>query len=120
MLHLVVHLSARFLREQVQPQVPTEKAPGNSARPYANRVRVSHPDAVTDLVLQAATAADCARPALAATGTTHDARAETTLARIAVGSLIAGAGTLRLGRRLRCSRPDGARARRSFQCHQRP
>ncbi|WP_329579825.1 alpha/beta fold hydrolase [Streptomyces sp. NBC_01361] len=66
---------------------------------------ISHPDVVTDLVLQAATAADSARPALASTGTTHDARAETALTGIAVGSLIAGAGAILLGRRLRRSRP---------------
>ncbi|MET8249621.1 alpha/beta hydrolase [Streptomyces sp. NPDC005202] len=62
---------------------------------------VSHPEAVTDLVLQAATAADSARPALAATGTTHDARAETALTGIAAASLIAGTGAVLLGRRLR-------------------
>ncbi|MFE5176882.1 alpha/beta fold hydrolase [Streptomyces sp. NPDC056634] len=66
---------------------------------------ISHPDAVTDLVLQAATAADSARPALAATGTAHDARAETALTGIAVGSLIAGAGAILLGRRLRYPAP---------------
>ncbi|MGW6143113.1 alpha/beta fold hydrolase [Streptomyces sp. NPDC055140] len=66
---------------------------------------ISHPDAVTDLVLQAATAADSARPALAATGTTHDARAETALTGIAAASLIAGAGTILLGRRLRHPAP---------------
>ncbi|MFC9495014.1 alpha/beta fold hydrolase [Streptomyces sp. NPDC056982] len=62
---------------------------------------ISHPDAVTDLVLQAATAADSARPALATTGTTHDAQAETALTGIGAASLIAGAGTVLLGRRLR-------------------
>ncbi|MFE4622224.1 alpha/beta fold hydrolase [Streptomyces mirabilis] len=66
---------------------------------------ISHPDAVTALLLQAATAADPARPALAATGTTHDARAETALTGIAVGTLIAGTGAILLGRRLRRSRP---------------
>ncbi|MFD3479112.1 alpha/beta fold hydrolase [Streptomyces sp. NPDC058695] len=66
---------------------------------------ISHPDAVTDLVLQAATAADSARPALAATGTTHDARAKAVLTGIAAASLIAGAGAVALGRRLRRSRP---------------
>ncbi|MFH8737948.1 alpha/beta fold hydrolase [Streptomyces sp. NPDC017964] len=66
---------------------------------------ISHPDAVTDLVLQAATAADSARPALAATGTTHDARAKTALTGIAAASLIAGTGAVVLGRRLRRSRP---------------
>jgi pimeloyl-ACP methyl ester carboxylesterase len=58
---------------------------------------MAHPEAVTDLVLQAA-AADSARPALAATGS---ARAETEIAGIAAASLIAGAGTVLLGRCLR-------------------
>ncbi|WP_075033491.1 alpha/beta hydrolase [Streptomyces mirabilis] len=66
---------------------------------------ISHPDAVTALLLQAATAADPARPALAATGTAHDARAETALTGIAAGTLIAGTGAVLLGRRLRRSRP---------------
>ena len=66
---------------------------------------ISHPDAVTDLVLRAATAADSARPALAATGATQDVRAETALTGIAAGSLIAGTGAVLLGRRLRRSRP---------------
>ncbi|WP_411142777.1 alpha/beta fold hydrolase [Streptomyces sp. x-80] len=59
---------------------------------------MAHPEAVTDLVLQAAAAADSARPALAATGS---ARAETEIAGIAAASLIAGAGTVLLGRCLR-------------------
>ncbi|MFI9046997.1 alpha/beta fold hydrolase [Streptomyces sp. NPDC053427] len=59
---------------------------------------VSHPDEVTDLVLQAATAGDSDRSALATTGSTHDAWAETGLAAV---SLIAGAGAVLLGRRLR-------------------
>ncbi|MFF1707332.1 alpha/beta fold hydrolase [Streptomyces sp. NPDC058252] len=66
---------------------------------------VSHPDAVTDLLVQAATAAGSARPALAASGTTQDARAETALTGIAVGSLIAGTGAVLLARRMRRSRP---------------
>lgn len=66
---------------------------------------VSHPDAVTALLLQAATATDSTRPALAATGTTRGAQAETALTGIAAGSLIAGAGAVLLGRRLRRSRP---------------
>ncbi|WP_329436971.1 alpha/beta hydrolase [Streptomyces sp. NBC_01280] len=66
---------------------------------------ISHPDAVTDLVLQAATAADSARPALAATGPTHDARAVSALTGIAAASLTAGAGAILLGRRLRFPRP---------------
>ncbi|MGW2248209.1 alpha/beta fold hydrolase [Streptomyces hirsutus] len=61
---------------------------------------ISHPEAVTDLVLQSATAPDV-RPALAATGSTHDARAKTALTGIAAASLIAGAGAFLLGRRLR-------------------
>ncbi|MGW6403862.1 alpha/beta fold hydrolase [Streptomyces sp. NPDC055134] len=66
---------------------------------------ISHPDAVTDLVLQAATAADSARPALAATGPAHDTWAETALTCIAAASLITGAGAIHLGRRLRCPAP---------------
>ncbi|MGW1503418.1 alpha/beta fold hydrolase [Streptomyces mirabilis] len=69
---------------------------------------ISHPAAVTALLLQAATATDPAQPAqpaLAATGTTHDARAETALTGIAASTLIAGAGAVLLGRRLRRSRP---------------
>ncbi|WP_079048251.1 alpha/beta fold hydrolase [Streptomyces hirsutus] len=65
---------------------------------------ISHPEAVTDLVLQSATAPDV-RPALAATGSTHDARAKTALTGIAAASLIAGAGALLLGRRLRRPAP---------------
>ncbi|MGX1758627.1 alpha/beta fold hydrolase [Streptomyces lydicus] len=62
---------------------------------------ISHPDAVTDLVLQAATAAGPVRPTLPATGAAHEARAATALTGIAAASLIAGAGALFLGRRLR-------------------
>ncbi|MGW2028125.1 hypothetical protein [Streptomyces decoyicus] len=58
-----------------------------------------------DLVLQAATAADSARPSLPATGSTHDTRAETALTGIASASLIAGAGSVLLSRRLRRSTP---------------
>ncbi|MFG2369430.1 alpha/beta fold hydrolase [Streptomyces mirabilis] len=65
---------------------------------------ISHPDAVTAL-LQAATATDPARPALAATGTTRGARAETALTGIAASTLLAGTGAVLLGRRLRRSRP---------------
>ncbi|MET8221087.1 alpha/beta fold hydrolase [Streptomyces hirsutus] len=65
---------------------------------------ISHPEAVTDLVLQSATAPDV-RPALAATGSTHDARAKTALTGIAAASLIAGAGAFLLGRRLRRPAP---------------
>ncbi|MFC9228850.1 alpha/beta fold hydrolase [Streptomyces decoyicus] len=61
---------------------------------------VSHPEAVTDLVLQAATAAKSDRPELPATGSTHGARAETALTGIAAASLIAGAGAVLLSRRL--------------------
>jgi pimeloyl-ACP methyl ester carboxylesterase len=74
---------------------------------------VSHPDAVTALVLQAATAADSTRPALAATGTTHDARAETAMTGMAAGSLIAGTGAVLVGRRLRRSRHESLRSRRT-------
>ncbi|WP_176963759.1 MULTISPECIES: alpha/beta fold hydrolase [unclassified Streptomyces] len=67
---------------------------------------VSHPEAVTGLVLQAATAADSARPALPATGAAHDARAATArITGIAAAALIAGAGALLLGRRLRRPAP---------------
>ncbi|MET7908349.1 alpha/beta hydrolase [Streptomyces avermitilis] len=66
---------------------------------------IAHPEAVSDLVLQAATAAKSARPSLAATGSTHDARAETALTGIAATSLIAGAGAVLLGRRLRRPAP---------------
>ncbi|MFF3660375.1 alpha/beta fold hydrolase [Streptomyces olivochromogenes] len=66
---------------------------------------VSHPDAVTALLLQAATATDPTRPALAATGTTRGAQAQTALTGIAAGSLIAGTGAVLLGRRLRRSQP---------------
>ncbi|MFG2863585.1 alpha/beta fold hydrolase [Streptomyces sioyaensis] len=62
---------------------------------------IAHPDAVTDLVLQAATAADSVRPGLADTGS----RAETALTGIAAASLIAGAGAVLLGRRLRRPAP---------------
>ncbi|GFE13302.1 alpha/beta hydrolase [Streptomyces glebosus] len=62
---------------------------------------ISHPEAVTDLVLQAATAAESARPTLPDTG----ARAETALTGITAASLIAGAGALLLGRRLRRPTP---------------
>lgn len=65
---------------------------------------ISHPDAVTALLLQAATATDPARPALAATGTTRGARAETALTGIAASTLLAGTGAVLLGRRLRRSR----------------
>ncbi|WP_329612297.1 alpha/beta hydrolase [Streptomyces brevispora] len=66
---------------------------------------IAHPEAVTDLVLQAATAAGSARPALATTGSTHDARAGTALTGIAAASVIAGAGAVLLGRRLRRPAP---------------
>ncbi|MFJ9963531.1 alpha/beta fold hydrolase [Streptomyces avermitilis] len=66
---------------------------------------IAHPEAVSDLVLQAATAAKSARPSLATTGSTHDARAETALTGIAATSLIAGAGAVLLGRRLRRPAP---------------
>ncbi|MFF0044667.1 alpha/beta fold hydrolase [Streptomyces mirabilis] len=65
---------------------------------------ISHPDAVTALLLQAATATDPARPALAATGTTRGARAKTALTGIAASTLLAGTGAVLLGRRLSRSR----------------
>ncbi|MGY5136233.1 alpha/beta fold hydrolase [Streptomyces nigrescens] len=60
---------------------------------------ITHPEAVTDLVLQAATAAESARPELPATGSPHAARTKTALTGIAAASLIAGAGAVLLGRR---------------------
>ncbi|MFJ5680191.1 alpha/beta fold hydrolase [Streptomyces sp. NPDC093097] len=66
---------------------------------------IAHPEAVTDLVLQAAAAAESARPELPATGSTPAARAETALTAIAAASLIAGAGVILLGRRLRRPTP---------------
>ncbi|QTZ90288.1 alpha/beta hydrolase [Streptomyces auratus AGR0001] len=65
----------------------------------------SHPEAVTDLVLQAATAADSDPPALPATGSAHEARTEAALTGIAAASLVAGAGAVLLSRRLRRSTP---------------
>ncbi|MFJ1847572.1 alpha/beta fold hydrolase [Streptomyces sp. NPDC088146] len=62
---------------------------------------IAHPEAVTGLVLQAATAADAGRPVPAATGSAPDAPAETALTGIASASLFAGAGAVLLGRRLR-------------------
>lgn len=64
---------------------------------------ISHPEEVTDLVLQAATANDSARPSLPATGASHDSRTATALTGIAAALLIAGAGALFLSRRLRRS-----------------
>ncbi|MER5753251.1 alpha/beta hydrolase [Streptomyces sp. NPDC002088] len=64
---------------------------------------IAHPGAVTDLILQAATAGDSTRPALAGTGSTHDTGTETALTGLAAASLIAGAGAVLLSRRL--SRP---------------
>ncbi|MET7855025.1 alpha/beta hydrolase [Streptomyces avermitilis] len=66
---------------------------------------IAHPEAVADLVLQAATAAKSDRPSLATTGSTHDARTETALTGIAATSLIAGAGAVLLCRRLRRPAP---------------
>lgn len=62
---------------------------------------ISHPDEVTDLVLQAATSAEPARPALATSG----AGAATTLTGLAASSLLAGAGAVFLGRRLKRRKP---------------
>ncbi|MFF8788008.1 alpha/beta fold hydrolase [Streptomyces sp. NPDC015125] len=66
---------------------------------------ITHPEAVTDLVLEAATAAESTRPTMAATGSTHGSRAETALTGIAAAALIAGAGAVLLGRRLRRPAP---------------
>ncbi|MFD0291535.1 alpha/beta fold hydrolase [Streptomyces sp. NPDC127061] len=65
---------------------------------------IAHPEAVADLILQAATAPDSARPSLAASGSANDARARTVLARLAGASLIVGAGAVLLGHRLRRAR----------------
>lgn len=65
---------------------------------------IANPEAVTDLVLQAATAPD-ARPSPAVTGSTHDDRAETALTGIVTASLIAGTGAILLGCRLRRPSP---------------
>ncbi|MFD0170179.1 alpha/beta fold hydrolase [Streptomyces decoyicus] len=81
---------------------------------------ISHPEAVTDLVLQATTAAESTRPSLATSGSTHDARAATPLTGIAAASLIAGAGAVLLGRLLRRPRPDGVPGRTSRMRHWRP
>ncbi|MGW8554876.1 hypothetical protein [Streptomyces tubercidicus] len=63
---------------------------------------IADPEAVSDLVLQAATAAESTRrPALAGTGATHDTRSETASTGIAVASVVAGAGAVLVGRRLR-------------------
>ncbi|MET8331405.1 alpha/beta hydrolase [Streptomyces sp. NPDC005181] len=59
---------------------------------------IAHPEAVADLILQAAGASSSARPSLATTGSAHDTRAE---AGIAGACLVAGAGAILLGRRLR-------------------
>ncbi|MFF3358499.1 alpha/beta fold hydrolase [Streptomyces sp. NPDC002917] len=59
---------------------------------------MAHPEAVADLILQAAAASSPARSTLATTGSVHDARAE---AGIAGASLVVGTGAILLGRRLR-------------------
>ncbi|MFJ7496386.1 alpha/beta fold hydrolase [Streptomyces sp. NPDC097727] len=65
---------------------------------------IAHPEAVADLILQAAAAPDSARPSLAASGSANDARAWTILARFAGASLIVGAGAALLRHRLRRAR----------------
>ncbi|MCL7493148.1 hypothetical protein M8I34_17280 [Streptomyces sp. MCA2] len=67
---------------------------------FSHVAMISHPEAVTDLALQAATAAESARSELPATGSTLAALADTALTGIAAASLIAGAGAVLLGRRL--------------------
>ncbi|MEW9519644.1 alpha/beta fold hydrolase [Streptomyces tubercidicus] len=63
---------------------------------------IADPEAVSDLVLQAATAAESTRrPALAGTGATHDTRSESAFTGIAVASVVAGAGAVLVGGRLR-------------------
>ncbi|MFD3456708.1 alpha/beta fold hydrolase [Streptomyces sp. NPDC058691] len=68
---------------------------------------IAHPDAVTDLILQAATASGSgsasgsAGPSLAATGAAEPRRELTGLGGIAGMSLVAGAGAVLVGRRLR-------------------
>ncbi|WP_328885479.1 hypothetical protein [Streptomyces sp. NBC_00316] len=60
---------------------------------------IAHPDAVADLILQAAEASrSAAATSLATTGSADGARAE---AGIAGASLVAGVGAVLLGRRLR-------------------
>lgn len=63
---------------------------------------IAHPDAVADLILQAAGASPSATgTSLATTGSAGSARAEAGLAGIAGASLVAGVGAVCLGRRLR-------------------
>ncbi|MFF3563793.1 alpha/beta fold hydrolase [Streptomyces sp. NPDC002574] len=64
---------------------------------------IAHPDAVTDLILQAATASGTgsAGPSLADTGSVAPRRELTGLGGVAGVSLVAGAGAVLVGRRLR-------------------
>ncbi|WP_431961393.1 alpha/beta fold hydrolase [Actinacidiphila sp. bgisy160] len=62
---------------------------------------IARPDVVADLILQAATAAESGRPALADTGSGGHRPDVTALAGVAGGALIAGAGTVLGARRLR-------------------
>lgn len=62
---------------------------------------IAQPDAVADLILQAATAAESARPTLANTGTAGRTKDITALGGIAGASLAAGSAVVLLGRRLR-------------------
>ncbi|MET8403718.1 hypothetical protein [Streptomyces sp900116325] len=59
---------------------------------------IAHPEAVTNLILQAAAGSSSAQPSLATTGSVHDVRVE---AGIAGASLLVGTGAVLLGRRLR-------------------
>jgi pimeloyl-ACP methyl ester carboxylesterase len=62
---------------------------------------IAQPDAVADLILQAATAAESARPTLANTGTAGRTKDITALGGIAGASLAAGSAVVLVGRRLR-------------------
>ncbi|MFB6705112.1 alpha/beta fold hydrolase [Streptomyces sp. NPDC056333] len=59
---------------------------------------IAHPEAVTNLILQAAAGSSSAQPSLATTGSVHDVRVE---AGVAGASLVVGTGAVLLGRRLR-------------------
>ncbi len=107
------HLPSWFLVAKQDKAINPEQERFEAKRAGSHTVEIdsshvamlSHPQAVTDLVLQAATAADSARPSLPATGSAHDARAETSLTGIAAASLVAGAGAVLLSRRLRRPAP---------------
>ncbi|MEU9367107.1 alpha/beta hydrolase [Streptomyces avermitilis] len=89
-----------------QERFEAKRAGSHTVEINSSHVAMSaHPEAVADLVLQAATEAKSDRPSLATTGSTHDARTETALTGIAATSLIAGAGAVLLCRRLRRPAP---------------